>query len=126
MIVIDTSVIIAILLGEPEAERIARVIEHDDEPLLSAASLVELFVVMKHKLGPASVPLIEQFIDTAGLTVCPFTAEQARLAQEASYRFGTVLNLGDLFSYALAKEKRLSLLFKGNDFAATDLGSVVY
>ncbi|UFP96350.1 type II toxin-antitoxin system VapC family toxin [Gloeobacter morelensis] len=120
MIAIDTSAIVAILLGEPEAERFARAIEQDEEPLLSAASLVELFLVMKHKQGSASAPLIEQFLATGGISVCSVTPEQARRAQEAAYRFG-ILNFGDVFSYALAKERGIGLLFKGTDFAVTDL-----
>lgn len=125
MIVIDTSAIVAILLGEPEAERLARAIEKDEEPLLSAASLVELFLVLKYKQGQASVPLIEAFLTTAAVTVCPVTPEQARLAQEASYRF-SALNFGDVFSYALVKEKGVGILFKGSDFSATDLAAVPY
>lgn len=125
MIAIDTSAVVAILLGEPEAERFARAIEQDEEPLLSAASLVELFLVMKYKQGPTSVPLIEEFLATGGVTVCPVTPEQARRAQEAAYRFA-VLNFGDVFAYALAKERGIGLLFKGTDFAVCDLSAAPF
>ncbi len=125
MIAIDTSAIVAILLMEPDAARFARAIEKDDEPLREAASLVELFLVMKHKQGRASVALIEELLVSGSVTVCAVTPEQARIAQEAAYRFRE-LNFGDTFSYALATEKGIRLLFKGIDFAATDLVAVEF
>lgn len=125
MIIVDTSVLIAILLRETEAEKITLAIENDEEPLLSVASFVELGLVMKYKQGPATQKLINSLITIARIAIVPVTKEQAYIAQEAIYKF-PILNYGDVFSYALAKERNAPLLFKGNDFSQTDVKIATY
>lgn len=120
MLVIDPSALVAILLQEQDAPELARCIEADPQPIMSAASLVELYAVMRHKQGPQSFPVIDRLLQVAGIAVHPFTPEQAILAREAGERF-KVLNFGDTFSYALAKAMGAPLLFKGEDFAGTDV-----
>jgi ribonuclease VapC len=72
----------------------------------------------------------DAFMERLGLEVMPFTIEQARRARDAHRRFGkgrhpAKLNLGDCFSYALAQERNEPLLFKGDDFAQTDVKAAI-
>ncbi|MCC5863299.1 MAG: type II toxin-antitoxin system VapC family toxin [Gammaproteobacteria bacterium] len=125
--VIDTSALLAILLDEPEAEAMAEAIEAAADPVISAATLVELNAVIAHKLGAEAQEDVEALLAIAGIQIEPFTAAQARLASDAYARYGkglgqkARLNLGDCFSYALAADLNSPLLFKGEDFANTDL-----
>ncbi|MEO1016753.1 MAG: type II toxin-antitoxin system VapC family toxin [Pseudomonadota bacterium] len=123
MIAIDTSALVAILLQEPDAARFAQAIQDDEEPMLSAASLIELSRVMKHKQGPETKAIIDRLVEKAGITIASVTPLQAEIACAAGYRF-PVLNFGDVFSYALAKDRDIDLLFKGDDFSRTDIGVV--
>lgn len=120
MIAIDTSALVAILLREPEAPRFAEAIQNDNEPVLSAVSLVELSRVMTFRQGPETRAVIDRLIERAGIAVAPVTLSQAEIACEVGYRY-PVLNFGDVFSYALAKEHDIELLFKGDDFSRTDV-----
>ena len=120
MTVIDTSALIAILLGEPDAQLFAEALESIEEPVLSAASYVELCLVMKHKKGEQSKNIIDQLISEAGIEIMPVSPQQAKIAFASHVKF-PALNYGDTFSYALAKELDAPLLFKGNDFSTTDL-----
>lgn len=120
MIVIDSSAVVAILLGEEDAARYMAAIERDDAPLMSAASFVELNAVMKHRKGPGVIAIIDRFLAQAAIAIEPVTERQAWLARDAYMRFG-VLNFGDVFAYALAKDKTVPLLFKGEDFRRTDI-----
>lgn len=120
MIAIDTSAIMAILLQENDAEFYAKVIEASQLPIMSSATMVELIAVTRHKKGEESVKIIENFIDIADIRIEDFTAKQAKIASAAYLQF-PILNLGDCYSYALAKDKDIPLLFKGNDFNKTDI-----
>jgi ribonuclease VapC len=123
--ILDTSAVLAMLLGEPEAERFASAVSAADRPAISAASLLEAAVVADNRSAVASAEF-EGLIARLDLEIVPFTAEQARLARLAHARFGrgrhpAGLNLGDCFAYALAAERGEPLLFKGEDFARTDV-----
>ncbi len=120
MIVIDTSALVAILLKEPEAEEFSKIILRDDQPLISAASLVELYRVMKSKRGTQSKDLIDQIMEVFEISVVAVSTEQALLACQATFQY-PILNYGDTFSYALAKDRDIPLLYKGNDFSMTDV-----
>lgn len=127
--VIDTSAILAILLQEPDADRYARAIEADPERLLSSASLLEAGIVLLGREGPEALQDLADFVVEGGITVEPVTADLAWRALHAYERFGkgrhrAALNFGDCFAYALARSARQPLLFKGRDFAATDVGAV--
>ncbi len=130
MIAIDTSAILAIFLKEPEAAEFALVIESDAEPLISAASLLETAIVLraKKRLEPAEADQwLDAFIEAAGISVEPVTVDQIRLARTAHGAFGrgtghaAQLNYGDCFSYALSRRRGVPLLYKGTDFAQTDV-----
>jgi len=124
--VIDTSAILAILLGEPEAEAFSRAIASHPKRLVSALSALEAAIVIHSRKGPWGTRELDLLIHTASLTVVSLDAEQVQLARAAYEKFGkghhpAALNLGDCGSYALARFSGEPLLFKGNDFSRTDL-----
>jgi ribonuclease VapC len=126
MIVVDTSAVIAILDKEPDAALYANAIAEADPPLISAATLLEVNIVMLNRHGSRAARMVERLMREAGFQVESFTAQHAELAHEAYTRYGkgqqtAGLNYGDCFSYALAKATGLPLLFKGQDFSKTDL-----
>lgn len=127
--VIDTSAIIAILLGEPEAPELARAIEDGSPRLLSAANLLETSMVIEARKGDAAGRELDLLLYRAVIDVVPVDQEQAEIARVAWRRYGkgrhpANLNFGDCFAYALAKTTGLPLLFKGDDFSQTDIGRV--
>jgi ribonuclease VapC len=126
--VIDTSAIVAVLLDEPERARFGRLITDDPMRLVSAVSRVEATFVIEGRKREAGRERLERFFRLTGAEVVAVTPEQAQLACEAFRRFGkgrhpAGLNIGDCFSYALAKATGEKLLFKGDDFARTDIGT---
>ncbi len=129
--VIDTSALVAILSLEPEAARLAQAIEADPTRLISAATLLEAGIVMEARLGAAGGKELDLLVAKAGVVIEPLTADQASTAREAWRRFGkgrhaAALNFGDCCSYALARATGEPLLFKGTDFANTDIAAVSY
>lgn len=124
--VIDTSVLVAIVFDEPEAELFLEAMRRATHLLLSAVSLVEVGVVLMQQ-GPERIERdLNQLIERAGIVVVPVDEAQAILAREAYRKFGkgrhrAGLNFGDCFSYALAIGAAETLLFKGNDFGETDV-----
>lgn len=123
MIAVDTSAVMAILLGEPEGERCALALEAIEDLLLSAGTLAEILVVASRRgYLEEAVDLVENF----GFTVVPVTSIDARRVGEAYGRWGkglhpAALNFGDCFAYVLAKDRGCPLLFIGNDFSRTDI-----
>ena len=129
--VIDSSALVAILLGEPEAERFARSIELDPRRLVSAVSALETAIVLHARKGPAGVRELDLLFHAVGATIVSLDAEQVLAARAAYERYGkghhhAALNLGDCCSYALARTSEQPLLFKGTDFARTDVAAVVW
>jgi len=130
MIVVDTSALIAILDREPDAALYAEAVAEADSPLISAATLLELHIVMLNRHGGRAGQIVDRLIQDAGFQIEHFTAQHLELAREAYARYGkgrnsAGLNYGDCFSYALAKATGLPLLFKGSDFSKTDLVAAV-
>jgi len=130
MIVVDSSAVIAIFRQEDDAERYARSIATDDDPVMSAANLVETSIVLRglKKIAPEKAERwLDDFVKAAGIRIEPVTADQARMARSAHLRFGkgtghgAGLNYGDCFAYALAKVMDAPLLCKGHDFPLTDI-----
>jgi len=126
MIVADASALIAILDKEPDAALYAEAIAEADPPLISAATLLEVNIVMLNRHGARAARMVDRLIREAGFQVESFTVQHAELAREAYARYGkgqqsAGLNYGDCFSYALAKATGLPLLFKGQDFSRTDI-----
>jgi ribonuclease VapC len=124
--VIDTSAIVAILFGEPEARGFARAIDQDPLRLMSAISVLEATMVVESELGEAGGRELDLLLHRAGIEVVGFLPEQLEAARHAFRAYGKSrhpagLNFGDCFSYALAKSTGQPLLFKGNDFVRTDV-----
>jgi ribonuclease VapC len=127
--VIDTSSLVAVLLGEPEAPRLAQAIEAASPRLLSAASLLEASIVIESRKGEAAGRELDLLLYRAAIEVVAVDHDQAEVARVAWRRFGkgrhpAALNYGDCFAYALAKCRSLPLLYCGNDFASTDVAPV--
>ena len=130
MIVVDSSALLAILEGESDPTKYAEALADCDAPLLSAATLIEAGIVMVNRHGPRAAAKLFSLIEESGIEVQDVTSRQARPAIEAFTRYGkgrhrAGLNYGDCISYALAKSTGLPLLYKGNDFAQTDLVAAV-
>jgi ribonuclease VapC len=127
MIVVDTSAIVAIALGEPEREDFLRVIQKTDAALVSTVSIVEARMVLHGRRGQRAVVLADDLLRLPMFEkVAPSLAEaDAAYAAFVAYGRGSghsaALNFGDVFSYALAKVRGLPLLFKGDDFSQTDI-----
>jgi ribonuclease VapC len=129
--IIDTSALVSILDQEPEAERFVRSIATASERMLSAANLVETGIVMQTRRGDEAARDLDLLLAKLNVNIVPVSAKQADLARKAFRRFGrgrhsAQLNFGDCFAYALAKDSSAPLLFKGNDFAKTDIAVAPY
>ena len=125
--VLDTSALIAIALGEPSREPLLDALVTAADRVLSSVSLLEAGMVLRARLGESAVSLLNQLVDELVSEVVPFDEIQARLAITAFGRFGkgmghrAQLNFGDCAVYALAVSRGEPLLATGDDFAATDL-----
>jgi ribonuclease VapC len=125
-VIVDTSAICAILFREFDAERYSQAIAAADAIRISAVTFVEATTVIEGRRATGAPMPIERWVAGVGAEICPITADTARIAQDGWRRFGkgrhkAALNLGDCFAYALAIERDEALLFKGDDFAETDV-----
>lgn len=124
--VIDTSAVIAILFQEPEAADFSAAIEGDPVRLMSAASVLEASIVVEAASGETGGRELDLLLYKAGIEVAAVTADHVEVARRAFRAYGkgrhaAGLNYGDCFAYALAKASAEPLLYKGNDFARTDI-----
>lgn len=125
--IIDTSAIVAVLKGEPEAESFIRAMASSPGARMSAATFLETALVVDRLGDPVKSRRLDELIEALGIDVVAATAEHARIARAAYRDFGrgsgsrAQLNFGDCFAYALAAASREPLLFKGDDFNHTDL-----
>lgn len=125
--IIDTSALVAIALGEPSRKALLDVMSAAVGRLISSVSVLEAGMVLRARLGPRAVPLLYDLVEQLGCEVVPFDAAQARLAISAFGRYGkglghrAQLNFGDCAVYALAASRGEPVLATGKDFAATDL-----
>jgi ribonuclease VapC len=125
-VVIDTSAIIAMLVGEPSADRLVAAVEGDHTRLVSAATVVEASLVLLGRYGEAAEPQLDRLLRGIGAEVVPVGEEQVVIARDAALKFGrgrhaAALNFGDCFSYALSVARGEPLLFVGEDFKQTDV-----
>jgi ribonuclease VapC len=126
MMVLDTSALLAVLQDEPERRAFNERIEAADGCALSTANLVEAGIVIEARYGPPGALALDRFLEIAKVSFVPVDLEQAGLAREAYRRYGrghhpAGLDVGDCFAYALATSRGAPLLFKGDDFARTDV-----
>lgn len=126
-IAVDTSVLVAVLLGEDDAEELGQFLAVT-APMISAGSLIELVRVVTLRRGEAMRAELRALLERLETGTMPVDAGQVDFAAEGHARFGNgrgslpaVLNFGDLFAYALARQLDVPLLFNGNDFSQTDV-----
>ena len=128
--VVDTSAVLAILLGEPDSEQFLNALVDADRVRTSAATAVEIGIVAIMRAGVQAEIKVDQLFARCGIEIVPVSQDQANLARSAFRTFGkgrhpARLNFGDCFSYALSKTVNEPLLYKGEDFRKTDLRSVL-
>ena len=125
--VVDTSAVVSILLEEADAARFAEALLSAPERIMSRVTYVECAFVMQGRAPIRGLRALERLVEGLPIALIDFDAIQMRMAVEARCRYGkgsghpAGLNLGDCFSYALAKSRDLPLLYKGEDFARTDI-----
>ncbi len=124
--IIDTSAVLAILFEEPDAEHYRKAIAGAERCLMSAASFLETAIVLEGRTGIAGGLELDLLVERAPIQLVTITSDHAQAARRAWRQFGkgnhpAALNFGDCFAYALAKETREPLLFKGRDFTLTDI-----
>jgi ribonuclease VapC len=129
--IVDSSALVAIATKEPEASSFARKIDETASVSISAATYFETAIVLDKRKEPARTARLDELIEELKIEVVPFTPTQAKIARQAYRDYGkgsghpANLNFGDCFSYALARDKREPMLWKGDDFGHTDLRSAV-
>lgn len=129
--IVDTSAIMAVVLKEAEKDAFLAAMVAADRLLMSAGNWLELEAVIVRRGTPMSGRHAERLIAALGISIEPFSVEQARIARSGYRQFGrgtqhaAGLNFGDCFAYALAKETGDPLLFKGDDFRRTGIASAL-
>jgi len=126
LMVVDTSALVSILLREADADLFNRTLADAPIRLMSAVTRVELSFVIEERYGDRGRADVERLLNAARIEIAAVTPQQAEIAIDAFRRFGrgrhrAALNIGDCFSYALAKAIDQPLLFKGDDFNRTDI-----
>lgn len=126
--IIDTSALIAIGLGEPETNSFERAIDTAASRLMSVASVIETAIVLQHRFGDVGAAKLDRLLARFPIEIMPVDTGQLAWARYALQTYGrgrhaAKLNFGDCFSYALAKSTGEPILFKGDDFSQTDLES---
>ncbi|HRW17438.1 MAG TPA: type II toxin-antitoxin system VapC family toxin [Dermatophilaceae bacterium] len=125
--IVDTSALLALILREPDFERIDEALNRASHPRMSAGTLLELGILVDRRLPPAQRARVERLLREYRLQIEPVTEHQAEIGRAAYELFGkgsgsrAQLNFGDCFAYALAAETGEPLLFVGDDFTHTDL-----
>ena len=131
---VDASAIVAILTREPDADALADALDGARSPITSAVTVFEsvLGVCRKRHASVAEArDDVREFLEAAKIRTVAITSEEADAALEAFARYGkgrghpARLNMGDCFAYAVAKNHHAPLLFKGNDFTQTDIGTAM-
>jgi ribonuclease VapC len=125
-VIVDSSALLAVILVEPEEAAFTAAMADADVVRMSAASWLETAIVVDRRSMPSLSARFDRFVQAVGIEIVPVDVETARGAREAYGAFGkgrhpAGLNFGDCFAYALAKRTGEALLFKGNDFARTDI-----
>ncbi|MEO5924114.1 MAG: type II toxin-antitoxin system VapC family toxin [Bryobacteraceae bacterium] len=128
---LDTSAVVAILLDEPERVAFVSLIKQAERRIISAVSVLEAAMVVENRKRDGGGMDLDLFLHRASIETIPFDADQLGLARAAFRRYGkgrnpAGLNFGDCAAYALAQWSGEALLFKGADFAATDVPRVPY
>jgi ribonuclease VapC len=130
-VIVDTSALVAIAFEEPSAADVWEVLQRAGHMRISAANLLEVWMVLDRRGSPRSHDLLATLLAGLELDVVPVSLTHVTTAREAWRRFGrgsgspAQLNFGDCFAYAVASDMHEPLLFVGNDFAHTDIESAL-
>ena len=129
--IVDSSALVAILTNEPDGPALARILDRPGDLRMSAATYLETAMVIDMHRDPVLSAVLDELIQDVSIAIEPVTPEQARIARQAYRDYGrgsghpANLNFGDCFAYALARDKREPLLYKGDGFVHTDLKSAM-
>jgi ribonuclease VapC len=130
-LIVDTSAFIAILRDEPDANHYVDALARATEPLISAATYLETAIVVDANRDPVLSGRLDDLLAVGRVQVEPVTKRHAQIARQAYRDFGrgsghpAGLNFGDCFAYALSRATGQPLLYKGDDFAHTDVSSAL-
>lgn len=130
MIAVDSSALVAIAFDEPEGEIFISMIARH-EAIVGTPVLVETGIVLRSRLSDKADLFLDRLLTQGDLVPEPFTFEMYQAAHEAFNRFGkgrghpAQLNFGDCLAYAVAKVRGVPLLYKGQDFALTDISAAL-
>jgi ribonuclease VapC len=131
LMVLDTSAIIATIANEQDSSRYREAMLGAENLTVSSVTVLETRIVLLARFGMDAVGLFDELVGEAGIAVVPFDADMAKAAFDAFRRFGkgrghpAQLNMIDCAAYALANARSEPLLFKGDDFARTDIQSAL-
>ncbi|WP_109507499.1 type II toxin-antitoxin system VapC family toxin [Nocardioides speluncae] len=129
--IVDSSALLAVALGEPDGAVYVDALDQAESPRIGAATLLEAGIVAARRMDPRVSRRLDALVSTSRAVVVPFDEEQARVARAAYRDFGkgsghkAQLNFGDCLAYALASVTGEPLLYKGDDFAHTDIRSAL-
>lgn len=128
--IVDSSAVLAILLGTPEAPALLDALVAAEHPRMSVANWLEVAMLIEERGGRLASLRFDEFFRAAGIELAPVDAAQAEAARTAWRHFGrhkhsARLNFGDCFAYALAKQAGDELLYQGDDFSRTDIVSAL-
>jgi ribonuclease VapC len=129
-VIVDTSALIAILRGEPDADRYIAALARAAQPRISAGTYLETAIVVDANRDPVLSRRLDELLAATEVHVETVSLNQVEIARDAYRDFGkgrhpAALNFGDCFAYALAKDSGEPLLYKGDDFARTDVASAL-
>jgi ribonuclease VapC len=130
-LIVDSSAFIAILHGEPDADRYVDALARATRPRVSAGTYLETAIVVDANRDPVVSGRLDELLVVNRVTIDPVTPRHAEIARQAYRDFGkgsghsAGLNFGDCFAYALARDTGEPLLYKGNDFSLTDVASAL-
>lgn len=128
--IVDTSVIVAILRNEPEADAFLATMRSANRVCIASPTYLECCLVLTKDRSEESVLEIDNLLSRIGIEIVPFTVEMAKIASGAFLAYGkgrkhkAQLNFGDCISYSISKCEAMPLLFKGDDFRHTDVECV--
>lgn len=128
--IVDASVILAVLFDEPEKAEFRDLLLMTPELVMSPVNYLEASIRADDRRHPAKGQHLDALLAGFGIQIVAITEDQAKHAREAYRRFGkgnhpAKLNLGDCFAYALAQARGEPLLFKGDDFRLTDVEAAI-
>ena len=128
--IVETSALLAVLFEEADAVYFQRAISDAATRRMSTANYFEAAMVIESRLGEEGGRRLDNYLELVSIELVPVSVEQAHAARLAWRRYGkgnhpAGLNFGDCFAYALAEIVGEPLLYKGDDFALTDVESAL-